>query len=514
MPKFMAIVRDLQAVLAAVFVIAVGSVSLAETIHLKNGTSFQVEKVQEKAGQVEYVMGGATYTIPKSMVESIDRATTSKMGIRVEVPSSTFKTPPPPGSSGAARTPESDRLAKKRELMPVEAPKTAPVAVESEKKSALLERIVNKDDEIDSDALAAVEKESSPHFSAGAYFEAAVHEEQRGREDNARAFLEHALSLWPDQPVLLGWYAVALLREGNLAAAVEKAERITQLLPESAFGFRLLGQAYYYSDKNAEAVRAWKKSLELESDASLKKQLERVEREMAAEADFNQQASTHFSLRYDVGRTTPDLQKQILETLEAAHANLSTQLNYSPPGSIPVLLYTQQAFFDITEAPSWAGALNDGKLRIPIEGVTLMNPKLEAVLKHELTHSFLTAMSNQRCPGWLHEGLAQLMEPRSPDHYGKDLAEIFKNDNQIPLNALDQTFSGFNPAQARMAYAESLAVVDYLVHAYGMTDVQNMVKRMGAGATPEAAVRAVTHSTYTQLEKEVAEYLHKTYADR
>jgi tetratricopeptide (TPR) repeat protein len=396
----------------------------------------------------------------------------------------------------------------------VEPPKVAPVSVESEKKSALLERIVNKDDEIDPDALAAVEKESSPHFSAGAYFEAAVHEERLGRENNARSFLEHALVLWPDQPVLLEWFAVALLKEGNLAAAVEKAERVTQLLPESAFGFRLLGQAYYYSDKNAEAVRAWKRSLELESDAALKKQLERVEREMAAEADFNQQASNHFSLRYDVGRTTPDLQKQILETLETAHASLSTQLNYSPPGSIPVLLYTQQAFFDITEAPSWAGALNDGKLRIPIEGVTVMNPKLEAVLKHELTHSFLTAMSNQRCPGWLHEGLAQFMEPRSPDHYGKDLAEIFKDEHQIPLSALDQTFSGFNPAQARMAYAESLAVVDYLVHAYGMTDVQNMVKRMGAGSTAEAAVRAVTHSTYTQLEKEVADYLHKTYADR
>ncbi|MCU1305452.1 MAG: repeat protein [Acidobacteriaceae bacterium] len=500
---------NVYVIVATVSLIAFSAPSMAETIHLKNGTSFQVERVQEKAGQVEYVMGGSTYSISKSLVQSIDRGSTSTMGIRVEVPSSSFKEPPPPGTSDT-RTPDSDRLAKKRELMPVAPPKAAPVEVE-EKKSALLERIVNKDDEINLEALAAIEKEANPHFSASAYFEAAMHEQQRGRE--SRVFLEHAVSLWPDQPVLLEWYAVALLEEGNLPAAVEKAERITQLLPESALAFRLLGQAYYYSDKNAEAVRAWKKSLELESDASLKKQLDRLQREMAAEADFNQQASAHFNLRFDGGRTTPELQQQILETLEAAHVSLSNQLNFSPPGSIPVLLYTQQAFFDITEAPTWAGALNDGKLRIPIEGVTVMHPKLEAVLKHELTHSFLTAMSNQRCPGWLHEGLAQLMEPRTNDLYGAALAQMFKDEKQIPLGALDQHFTSFNVAQARVAYAESLAVVDYLVHAYGMPDIQNMVKRMATGATPEAAVHAVTHSTYTQLEKEVAAYLNKTYSD-
>ena len=33
----------------------------------------------------------------------------------------------------------------------------------------------------------------------------------------------------------------------------------------------------------------------------------------------------------------------------------------------------------------WAGAMNDGKLRIPIRGVNAMTPELARVLKHELT---------------------------------------------------------------------------------------------------------------------------------
>src|SRR5204862_4087546 len=43
-----------------------------------------------------------------------------------------------------------------------------------------------------------------------------------------------------------------------------------------------------------------------------------------------------------------------------------------------VTLYTQKQFFNITEAPSWAGGVNDGKLRIPIQGVTSMTPELRS----------------------------------------------------------------------------------------------------------------------------------------
>ena len=53
-----------------------------------------------------------------------------------------------------------------------------------------------------------------------------------------------------------------------------------------------------------------------------------------------------------------------------------------------VLLYPNQDFRDITRAPNWVGALNDGKIRIPVSGLTQMTPDLARVLKHELTHSF------------------------------------------------------------------------------------------------------------------------------
>ncbi len=62
--------------------------------------------------------------------------------------------------------------------------------------------------------------------------------------------------------------------------------------------------------------------------------------------------------------------------------------------------------------PPGREALNDGKLRIPISGLSSMTPELAHVLKHELAHSFIARLSGGRCPPWLHEGIAQFLEPQ------------------------------------------------------------------------------------------------------
>ncbi len=126
--------------------------------------------------------------------------------------------------------------------------------------------------------------------------------------------------------------------------------------------------------------------------------------------------------------------------MENQYQDLGRQLSYEPAENIIVILYTQREFVDITEAPSWAGALNDGKLRIPIGGVTAMNPELQRVLKHELTHSFIASLAGGRCPVWLNEGVAQLMEPRSASMYAQSLAPLFQQRKAIPLSVLEHSF--------------------------------------------------------------------------
>src|SRR5262249_36238547 len=206
--------------------------------------------------------------------------------------------------------------------------------------------------------------------------------------------------------------------------------------------------------RNQDAIRSWKKSLQLRPDASVQKLLEKAEKEAIAEADFTQRESSHFTLRYEGKQTSEDLRRQLLDTLESEYEDLVRELGIAPRSSIPVILYTEQGFFDVTQAPSWSGAVNDGKLRIPVQGMTSVTPELARVLKHELAHSFINQLSGGRCPQWLNEGIAQAVEPKQLGD-GRRLAELFKGQHEIPYNALEGSFMRFSPMEALVAYEES-----------------------------------------------------------
>ena len=144
----------------------------------------------------------------------------------------------------------------------------------------------------------------------------------------------------------------------------------------------------------------------------------------------------------------------------------------------------------MTHAPSWTGALNDGKLRIPLQGLDSVTSDLARILKHELAHSFVNQLSMRRCPTWLNEGIAQAMEPRSLAPLGAQLGELFKQEGEIPLNVLEGSFASFSGAQAALAYDESLATVEYIRSTYGMSDVLRVLEKLGHGDSAESALRS------------------------
>src|SRR5690242_12293849 len=94
---------------------------------------------------------------------------------------------------------------------------------------------------------------------------------------------------------------------------------------------------------------------------------------------------------------------------------IESEVNFTPPEPIGVVLYTEEAFMDITRAPAWAGALNDGRIRVPVQGLTAVDAELSRSLKHELTHSFVAQKTRGACaaiastcqnraPTWIQEG--------------------------------------------------------------------------------------------------------------
>ncbi|HEV8184140.1 MAG TPA: peptidase MA family metallohydrolase, partial [Candidatus Angelobacter sp.] len=263
-------------------------------------------------------------------------------------------------------------------------------------------------------------------------------------------------------------------------------------------------------DHDREAIAALRKSLDLRPNDRARELLERIERESRTEADFRQQESSHFTLRYEGSQTADALRTQVLEALESDYRALSNDLGATPK-NIYVSLYTDQAFFDVTHAAAWTSALNDGKIRIPISGVKTVTPEMASVLRHELTHSFVAQITHGRAPGWLNEGIAELEQGLSTGAFGPRLAALYASGRQVPLNQLEGEFQGYSSAEASVAYAESLAAVEYIRSTYGMSDLARLLQRLGEGQSVESALRATVHAGYAELETEITSYLKKNY---
>jgi hypothetical protein len=93
------------------------------------------------------------------------------------------------------------------------------------------------------------------------------------------------------------------------------------------------------------------------------------------------------------------------------------------------------------------------------------------------------------------------------------MAGLFKAQQEIPFNALEGSFMRFSPMEAILAYDESLAAVQFVIDTYGISDIQRLLERLGAGNSTEAALRATIHDDYGQLQGEVGKYLISKYGE-
>lgn len=440
--------------------------SPADIIHLKNGEAIYADGTKQTASGIEYEKGDDSFTIPNSVVQSVEKTAA-----------------PVPSASVAVQQ------------LPAYTPETSARGEEH-----LLDEVLHAG-KVDRSALIKIDSRGNRDETAIAYYIAGKQEFEAGDYSSATRDFENALRNNPHNPAILNFYASLLVKTGNARQAIVYAEQAVAQAPDSADAYAVLGYAQYSADRPKEAIQSWKKSLALRPDASIQQILARAQREKYVESNYSERETGHFVLRYEGAQSSEALRAEILEALESAYRDLSSEFAREPRATIPVVLYTSQDFFDVTRAPGWVGALNDGQIRIPLRGMNSVTPTLARILRHELAHSFINQATQGRCPQWLNEGIAQLLEPRSLSG-GAVLAQLFKADREVPLNVLESGFSSFSGDQAQLAYMESLATVSYIRDRYGMSDVMRILDRLGQGESVESALRSTIHCDYRQLQEE------------
>jgi tetratricopeptide (TPR) repeat protein len=341
--------------------------------------------------------------------------------------------------------------------------------------------------------------------SAAAQFEISV-----GDFEQAAAHYTTGLRFAPDNLGLLLETAYLHLRRSEYSAALDLLDRARRIEPDSPDAAKLAGWAYYGLNRVADAVAEWKRAMALKPDAEVQHALEKAERDADEEASYHEGETAHFRLLYN-GTAEPELARDVLRTLEKDFDEISFTLNYVPPEPIGVVLYTNQAFMDITRAPGWVGALNDGRIRVPVEGLSNVTDELARVLKHELTHSFVGQKTAGRCPIWLQEGIAQYMEGKRSRNAAGALSAAYERHMEFSLASYETSWMNLPKETAASAYAWSLAVVETIVGTDGMDDIERILDRIAAQSSTEDAVHAVLRESYADLMQSTVQYLRKAY---
>lgn len=463
--------------------LAAGAVR-ADKIILKNGRTIVAYSAVEVGDQVRYETAAGQMSLPRAIVDHIEKGGLMPM---MESP-----------AAAAAK-------------LNLAAPEMEPTA-----NAAEIDKAAVHDGSIDREYIAKVEGEArsggaeANERAALAHHAAAQFELARGDMKHALDDEKTALSYTPEQAVLLMDVAYLHLRQSEFKESLTYLGRARRVAPKNADVYKLTGWAYSGMNKLDLAVAEWKKAVEIRADADVMAALEKAEKDKKEEESYRENESAHFQLRYN-GAAAPTLAREVLHTLEGHYSQIESELSYSPPDPIGVILYTSEGFADITRAPGWVGALNDGRIRVPVQGLTGVTSELSRVLKHELTHSFVQQKTHGRAPTWIQEGLAQWMEGKRSDESAAVLGQIYGEGHAAPLDKLEGSWMGLPEGMARYSYAWALANVEYIVQTQGMGDIDRILERLAAGDTTEAALREVLRDDYGDLMAATAKYLGKSY---
>jgi tetratricopeptide (TPR) repeat protein len=469
----------------AVLILIVVASAGADTIVLKNGRRIVAEHVTESGDRVSYQTPAGELSLPKSIVARIDRDDFAYSA-----------------ASRAGSEP------------PVSAPQIEPVRGYED-----IVRLTIHDNAIDFAYLARLESDARSGGAipvdrvAAARHAAAQFLIAKGDTEDAINQYRQALIFAPDNVGLLLNLAVLYLHQSQFTTALDPLEHARRGTPESAPAAadvaKLMGWAYYGANKMELAIQEWKRAERLRPEPEVEQALQKAERDKSQEEGYREGETAHFSLKYN-GAAAPQLASSILRALEDDFRDIESQLDYTPPEQIGVILYTGQDFADITRAPSWAGALNDGRIRIPVQGLNGVTPELARVLKHELTHSFVGQKSHGRAPTWLQEGIAQWMEGRRSSGASSALLDLAAQNEMPSLGSLEGSWLALSGNSAAFAYAWSLAVVESIVQSGGITDISRLLDRIATSST-EAALRETLRCDYAELEQQTVDYLRHAY---
>ncbi len=292
---------------------------------------------------------------------------------------------------------------------------------------------------------------------SNAYVEQARQEQDAERR---QALAEAAIEVLAASPAAHQLRSYACEAQNDLPCALEAAETLQQLQPNVA---------------------------------GLDDRIEKLRRQVKVEGEFDDARSSHFVARFE-GLAAERAGYAAINILERAYVRIGDRLDRRPGQPVTVVIYTGAQYKEATLAPDWTGGIFDGKIRLREGDLLREGDRLESVLFHEYTHALLRATVRGQLPIWVHEGLAQAMEPGFD--VGYDRRVIDKLGKVLDLATLNGSFMGMKDRDAvSLAYAQSAVMMDALLSRQGSHGLRRLFDELDEDAAFDAAFGAVYYKT-------------------
>lgn len=170
-----------------------------------------------------------------------------------------------------------------------------------------------------------------------------------------------------------------------------------------------------------------------------------------------------------------DFGRDLIDTATRTIQKLNQRFGVNGGDPIHIVVYGNTRDFATSLPPNsaeWIGGQAHPDLGLIVTGIQPGGgaaAEIRRVLPHEISHLLLYQATKNPYggpPHWLDEGLA-VYNQESPDASLKPLLDrAAKGGTLQPLRALNSNFP-LDPNEARLSYAESLSLVEYLVGKYG-----------------------------------------------
>jgi tetratricopeptide (TPR) repeat protein len=297
---------------------------------------------------------------------------------------------------------------------------------------------------------------------------------------------------------------IAYIKHGDAKKAAPYIDTYIEKSPADLHNKNLLfmlAETFLANGDRNMAVLYFEKVLNIDPhNSEVSRRLALLNRENQAEQGFQKKEGSHFTVKFEGGENS-DIGHTISIILEEAYVKVGSDIGYYPADRIEAVLYTQQQFTDVTRAPSWAGAIYDGRIKMPAGGITSRTNLLERVLFHEYAHALVHRLSKGRAPVWLNEGIAQHVEGAVNENINEVLSFVAKSEKPLPLRTFEGSFMGFNNVQAAVAYSISLSATEYIINEFGMSAVKRILENLGENKTVGEAISSTLYLSYEDFQK-------------